>query len=203
MGTKKFFSSTWFRCISVLLIIAVVAGGLLAALNDVLYVTPSERSGRAIKKIYGKKLPYEVVLDIDETDDSKNDAIVYDELGSINKVYNVSVNGKTDMLIQATGFGGYKGTVTVWVRVTTDGSKYDIATVILESYTKETLMSKLTDEFYNKFCLKDVTALYNAGENFTPYPNEGGIQNVVSGATKSSNAGCNAVNSVIKYLGEL
>lgn len=204
MGAKKFFSSVWFRCITVLLLIAVVAGGLLAVLNDVLYVSPSERSGRAIKKIYGENVPYEVVLDVDDTDESKNEAIVYKDLGSVNKVYKVSANGKNDLLIQTTGYGGYKGTVTVWVRMTDNGTDYDITTVILESFEKETLMSKLSSSYYDNFRLTDVTARYNAGENFTPYPNEeGGIQNVVSGATKSSNAGCNAVNCAIKYVGEL
>jgi hypothetical protein len=51
---SKFFKNTWVKCISVLLILSIVLGGTLAILNDVLYVSPEERTGRAIKKIYGE-----------------------------------------------------------------------------------------------------------------------------------------------------
>ena len=66
----KFFKSTWFKCIAVLLSRAVVLGGLLAILNDLLYVSPEERTGRAFEKIYGRTLsPNEYItkLDVDST----------------------------------------------------------------------------------------------------------------------------------------
>jgi len=56
MKANKIFGSLWFKCIAVLLVISCVAGGLLAILNDVLYVSAEERSARAIKKIYGKEM---------------------------------------------------------------------------------------------------------------------------------------------------
>ena len=200
MKANKFFSSLWFRCIVVLLVISCVAGGLLALLNDVLYVSANERSGRAIKKIYGKEMAYSILLDIDSDNDNINDKIEYENLGSINKIFTITNGESEDLLFQTTGIGGYKGTVTVWTQVRVNGDKYDIVKVVLESFTKETLMSKLSSSFYNNFCLTDVTADYNAGKNFTPYPDENGFTNVSSGATKSSNAGCNAVNCVLKYL---
>ena len=62
---KSFFKSDWFKCTAILLIIAVVLSATLAILNDVLYVSPAERTGRAIKKIYGEEKNFE--LEFDET----------------------------------------------------------------------------------------------------------------------------------------
>ena len=62
-------------------------------------------------------------------------------------------------------------------------------------------MSKLTNEFYNGFCVSDLIAIYESNNLFTT---EKGAENesLVSGATMSSNSANNAINSVIKYLGE-
>lgn len=203
---NKLFSNIWFRCISVLLLIACISGGLLAIFNDLLYVSPEERTARAVKKIYGvEKTIDDVVLDVDGTDDTTNTAIEYDGLGTINKIYKVSGdNGNYDMLFQSTGFGGYKGgTITVWVLMTYDGgTNPSINKVILESYEKQTLMSKLDSNYYSKFELTDVTTAYLEGKTFAPTSGDNVILNPVTGATKSANAGCNAVNCVLKYVGE-
>ena len=196
---SDFFKSAWFRCISVLLVIAVVLGGLLAVLNDVLYVTSEERTGRAIKKIYGENKEYSVTLDVDGEDEK----IEYD-CGSINKIFIVGdkKSGSYDTLFQTTGYQGYKnGTITVWVKVAHSEGKAVIDKVILESYDKQTLMSKLDSTYYNAY-LTDVTTAYKDGKKFTTTPNNGEFSNPVSGATFSANAGNNAVNCVINYLGE-
>lgn len=203
---NKLFSNIWFRCISVLLLIACISGGLLAIFNDLLYVSPEERTARAVKKIYGvEKTIDDVVLDVDGTDDTTNTAIEYDGIGTINKIYKVSGdNGNYDMLFQSTGFGGYKGgTITVWVLMTYNGgTNPSINKVILESYEKQTLMSKLDSNYYSKFELTDVTTAYLEGKTFGPTDGDNVILNPVTGATKSANAGCNAVNCVLKYVGE-
>ena len=59
MTVKQFFKSQAFKCIIVLLVIALISGGLLAILNDVLYVSEEERTMRAIEKVYGKEMKYE------------------------------------------------------------------------------------------------------------------------------------------------
>ena len=199
---NKFFNSIWFRCISVLLVISVVLGGLLAILNDALYVTPEERTDRAIKKIYQEYKDYSVVLDIDNADENINKAIEYD-FGKINKIYTVGdTNAETyDTLFQTTGYEGYKnGTITVWVQVTHTTDGMTIQKVVLESYDKQTLMGKLDENYYNTF-LTDVTTAYKDGKSFTTDGN-GDFKNPVSGATYSATAGNNAVNCVIKFLGE-
>ena len=51
MTVKQFVRSEAFKCIVVLLAIALVAGGLLAILNDVLAVSAEERTMRAIESV--------------------------------------------------------------------------------------------------------------------------------------------------------
>lgn len=194
----KFLKTTWFKCITCLLIIAVVSGALLAMLNDLLYVSPEMRTARAIKKIYGEEKEYSVELDVDSSDETKNVAITYDGVGRVNKVYNVS----DDVLLQTTGYHGYKdGTITLWIQVHKDGEKYSIQKVVLETYEKQTLMSKLSGDFYGGFKLTDVTEAFNNGWLFSATDKDAENYNPVSGATYSATAAANAVNCVIKYLG--
>lgn len=194
----KILKTAWFRCIACLLVIAVVSGALLAILNNLLYVSPETRTMRAIKKIYGEEKEYSVELDVDSDDQTKNSAIVYEGVGSINKIYNVS----GDMLFQTTGYKGYKeGTITLWIKVLKNEEKYSIDKVLLQSFEKQTLMSKLSGDFYNKFNLTDVTEAYNNGTLFSASDKGAENYNPVSGATYSATAAANAVNCVIKYLG--
>ena len=194
----KLTNNVWFKCISVLLIISVILGGLLAILNDVLYVSPEERTGRAIKKIYGTEISdYKVVLDVD----NDSSPIEYD-IGRINKIYIIGDENseKYDTLYQTTGYTVYKnGTITLWIKVSHQGDEIEIDKVIMESYDKQTLMSKLDSAYYENF-LKDVTEPAKNGEIFTTEQGQD-LSNPVSGATYSANAGNNAVNCVLKHLG--
>ncbi|MCQ2387579.1 MAG: hypothetical protein MJ066_03940 [Clostridia bacterium] len=186
---NKLKNNIWFKCISILLCIALISGGLLAILNDLLYVSPEERTSRAISKIYNEQKEYKVITE---------EEIEYNSVGKINKIYEI----EGDLLFQSTGYNGYKnGTITVWVKIVLEKDSYNIDKVLLESYEKQTLMSKLGDSFYNKFEITDVTEKYKNGESFTPN-GSGEMSNPVSGATYSATAGTNAVNTVIKWLGE-
>lgn len=55
MTVKQFLKSQAFKCIIVLLCIALVAGGLLSILNDLLSVSAEERTMRAIESVYGEQ----------------------------------------------------------------------------------------------------------------------------------------------------
>ncbi|MBQ0099210.1 MAG: FMN-binding protein [Firmicutes bacterium] len=169
--------------IIVLLSIALICSGLLAILNNVLFVSAEERTSRAIKKIYGEEKEYEIITE---------EQIEY-TYGTINVVYKIeNADSSYDLLIKSTGNEGYKnGTITLWVQVNIDNETAKIEKTILEGYEKQTLMSKLTGSYYNSFeFLKD---------DFYSTDNSG-RKNVVSGATKSSNACCNAINCVIEYV---
>lgn len=199
---SKLFKNTWFRCIAVLLTLSIVLGGTLAVLNDVLYVSPSERTLRAVKKIYGQTVEYQTILDVDDAERTDTSLVFVnengDEIGSINKVYKVD----SDTLFQVTGYNGYKGgTITVWVKVIENSSGHKlIDKIVLESYTKQTLMSKLSSAFYSGFYI-DITESYQNGDFFTANSKEDGIKNPITGATKSANAVVGAVNCVVKYVG--
>ena len=185
----KVLKSPWFKCIACLLTIAVISGALLSALSNLWFVSSETRTARAIEKIYGEEKEYSVILDIDKGDV----AIEYDGVGTVNKVYAVG----TDMLFQTTGYKGYKnGTITLWVKAVKNGDAYSIDKVLLETFEKQTLMGKLTDDFYGKFKLEDVTESYKNERYFST------ANNPVSGATYSATAAANAVNCVIRYLGE-
>ena len=187
MTVKQFFTSQAFKCIIVLLVIALIAGGLLAILNDVLSVSEEERTMRAIEKVYGEEMQYEEL--IFEENQLTND------YGSLSKVYLLE-NG--NYLVQATGGNGYKGgTITVWVVLTVkDGAFAGIEKVVLESYEKQTLMSKLTYDVYSAHNDEITGDVYftTSGE---------GIKVLISGATYSTNALNNAVDCALKFAREV
>ncbi len=196
---QKFFSSIWTKCITCLLLIVLISGCTLSVLNDVLYVSSEERTNRAIKKIYGEEKQNELIYD----DNQQSEKFDYG-FGVINTIYKVNDEVTNYLLFKSTGNQGYKnGTITVWVSVIVKGeNSYDINKVLLDSFEKQTLMSKLTNKYYGNFNLEDVTEAYKSGKDFTTDSNAGEFSNPVSGATYSANAGNNAVNAVIKYLGE-
>lgn len=192
---KKLFSNIWFKCISVLLIIALISGGVLALLNDLLFVSPLERSMRAIKKIYGEEKEFSTLIDTDSDDETLNSPIEFEEYGTINKIYKVQNGNTSDLLFRTTGIGGYKnGTITLWVQVVYQNNQEKIQKVILEGFEKQTLMSKLDGSFYDNYLI-DISDDY-----FVENKDEQGLLNPVSGATYSATASNNAVNCVIAYL---
>lgn len=187
MTVKQFFKSQAFKCIIVLLVIALIAGGLLAILNDVLSVSEEERTMRAIEKVYGKEMNYEEKEYPAEQ--------LTNDYGTLSKVYLLE-NG--NYLVQATGGEGYKGgTITVWVVLTSDNGAFGgIEKVVLESYEKQTLMSKLTYDVYSAHNDEITGDVY-----FTTSGD--GIKVLISGATYSTNALNNAVDCAIKFAREV
>lgn len=186
----NFLKSNGFRCVLVLMIVTVVSCGLLAVLNGVLKVTDEERTARAITKVYGSLVEYD---DLGVTDEQRENAY-----GTVESVYLVG----SDYLIKATGTNGYKGgTVTMWSVFTVEsGTIQAISKVLIESNTKQTLMSSLDGAF--------LTAYTNAGTEFlngdgifaATDADADDIKNVAGGATKSSTAADNAVNAALYYM---
>lgn len=192
MTVKQFFKSKSFKCILVLLIIALVAGGLLAIFNDLLYISEEEKTKNAIKKIYGSEMEY--------TEISINENHKENEYGNIESIYKFKDG---NYLIKSTGKDGYKnGTVTVWVVASFDsvGAFDGIKAVSLESYEKQTLMSSFGNDFYSFYKNDKNKDKILQGEYFSISEKEDTMQNVISGATKSSNAINNAVNACLLYI---
>lgn len=210
MGKPSFFNSVWFRCVSVLLFLTLFLSGILTTFNFLFYVSPQERTDRALKKIYGVVPNYTTLIDIDSKEDGVNTNAININLdadadyeGTINKIFVIGdENGEHDKLFQSVGFEGYKGgSITVWVRVKyLDNGSKKIEQVLLQEYDKQTLMSKLDSSFYNRYLI-DITDAYKNGDAFTTQSGKGEFTNPVGGATYSANAGNNAVNCIIAYVG--
>ena len=177
MTVKQFFKSKTFRCIVVLLCIALVSGALLSIMNDVLYVSAEERVQRTIKKIYGTQIGYDkegVQFDVYQTDN-----------GSVDEIYPLEDG---NYLAKATGNHGYKeGTVTIWCVARYDGGEFvGVDNVSIASYEKQTLMGMFTSSVLSGFVGHDELDIH-----------------VVSGATYSETAVKNAFNSVMVYFRDL
>lgn len=192
MKIKEFFKSTAFKCIMVLLAIALISGGLLSILNDVLYVSDDEKLARVISGLYGG-------ADVAYTEEKIPESLASNKYGTVNKAYTLSDG---NLIVNATGINGYKGgTVTVWCVVKmTDGAFDGISSVAIDEYTKQTLMSQFSDSF--TLVYSSSSELIKEGYMFSVDEGEGLIQNVNSGATMSSRAINNAVDAVIYYVKE-
>lgn len=193
MKIKDFFKSTAFKCIIVLLAIALISGGLLSILNDVLNVSEEEKLARVISNLYGGENISYTVNEIPEDFDAS-------DYGTVNKAYTLSDG---NLIINSTGINGYKGgTVTVWcVAIVTDGEFNGLKSVAIDEYTKQTLMSQFSDSFTVVYSSE--TELIKEGYLFSVEEGDGLIQNVNSGATMSSRAINNAVNAAILYAREV
>lgn len=176
MTIKQFLQSKIFRCIIVLLCIALVSGGLLAILNDVLAVDDAELLQRGLKSVgIQESNPQE--LEIQKAD--------YDN-GTIIQVIFLPSTG--DYLIKALGKGGFQqGTVTVYALAHIEESNVSIKKVAIAEYaSSQTLMSKITD-----------AGLQKVADDPSIAPNQ-----IATGATYSSTAIKNAVNTAISYIND-
>lgn len=195
MTVKAFFKSNAFKSLAVLIAIVLVAGALLAICNDLLYISDEERLARSLSKIYGKEVTAE---EVELTDEERS--YTY---GTVDAVYYVHDDG--NYLFQTTGKGGYSngnGTVTVWTIVTCTGTREEgnlaltgIEKVVYDSNEGQSFISTLGDSFYAAFAEQDERVA--EGGYFTTTAGSDDIYNIASGASESSNAACNAVNTAL------
>lgn len=181
MTVKQFFKSTVFKCLVTLLCVLLVCGVFLTVMNGLLEVTDQERFDRAIKKIYGKS----VTTTAETISVQPNPDTVI-----INEAYKVKDDG--NYLIKSTGLGGFdSGTVTCWVVVVIkNGAVAGVDKVVIDSNKGQSYISKVTQSFLNKFA-------NDPAEDFYFTTTDGYLS---SGATRSSNAICNAVNGAVDFV---
>ena len=193
MTVKAFFKSNAFKSLAVLIAIVLVAGALLAICNDLLYISDEERLARSLSKIYGKEVTAE---EVELTNEERS--YTY---GTVDAVYYIHDDG--NYLFQTTGEGGYSnGTVTVWTIVTCTGTREEgnlaltgIEKVVYDSNEGQSFISTLGDSFYAAFAEQDERVA--EGGYFTTTAGSDDIYNIASGASESSNAACNAVNTAL------
>lgn len=194
---KAFFTGTAFRCVAVLLGIVLVSGALLAIFNDLLFVSAEERFNRTLAKIYGKTVSTTTVEFTPEEAGYSG--------GTVNAAYLVDDG---NYLVQTTGNGGYSnGTVTLWTVLSCEGSRENgdlvwkgIEKVVYESNEKQSYISKIKSKFYASFTVHNDELL--AGKKFTAaaISDSEGIFTLSAGASRSSAAIVNAVNTAIDFF---
>ena len=179
MTVKQFLQSKIFRCIVVLLCIALVSGGLLAILNDLWAVSDEELIQRGIKEVCGDGVNLKQVCEINETYAKTDDG----------EVQQILLLDTGDYLVKAQGKHGFQeGNVSCYVLFHFEDSVYKVQKVSVADYSSsQTLMSKVTDSGLAKFIGLSDQSTINPGE-------------IATGASYSSKAIKNAVNTAIAYI---
>ena len=95
----------------VLVVIALVSGGLLAILNDLLFVSEEERTNRSLNKVYASESFTELEIDADYASNADYGEIVY--------LYEAADG---TIIISARGQKGWKGQSQIVMAVSTDGT---------------------------------------------------------------------------------
>lgn len=171
MTCKQFFKSTSFKCILVLVCIALISGGLLAILNDLWKVSDEEKVNRAIKEVCGDGVKLSKTLDIGES------LTIGD--GTILNAYLLDNNS---VLIKVEGTKGYhSGSITLYVLASQKDGAYVVESASVAEYaSSQTLMSKFGAQSLSSFI---------SNETY-----------IEAGATYSSNAVRNAINSAKEFI---
>ncbi|MCX4367128.1 MAG: FMN-binding protein [Clostridia bacterium] len=168
----------------VLVLIAVIAGGLLAAVNKFTHIDEAEKLSAKLASVYTTDKGFTSNL-MDGSSISGADAS-----GSVLGAY-MPKDGTRNVILHASGKGAYKGTVEIIVII----EDYNIKSVA-KYVSNETpgLGSKAFEvEYLDKYKgdIKDIDG-FELAKN-------GGTIDAVSGATKTSTALVNAVNAAVKY----
>ena len=186
-SVKSFFKSTAFKCIYVLLAIVLVCGVLLAFCNDLFEVTAEEKLNRTLSKIYGQSV---------EAEDALKDGMTLEfDNGEINSAYLVKDDG--NYLVNASGTGGYYGSVACWIVVEiSDNSLSGIRSVIVDKADN-------ASEFTNRISednLEYFADSFDGEEEFTVSDWQG--DSLHGGATPqlTMTAIVNAVNTALEFV---
>ena len=177
---------TSLKTISVLLIICIVCGALLALCNDLFYIDEETKFNRAMQKVYPE---FERDTSVSETPIAEFKDLA--GAGSVSKVYR-SKDGA--YILEATGVGGYpdgSGTVTMYVVVGGETPNVEIKSVLITGNTKQSWIANITqkniDKAYVGKNIKDVASL-QMGNDYK-----------WGGATMASTAIMNAIKSAVNY----
>ena len=177
---------TSLKTISVLLIICIVCGALLALCNDLFYIDEETKFNRAMQKVYPE---FERDTSVSETPVAEFKDLA--GAGSVSKVYR-SKDGA--YILEATGVGGYpdgSGTVTMYVVVGGETPNVEIKSVLITGNTKQSWIANITqkniDKAYVGKNIKDVASL-QMGNDYK-----------WGGATMASTAIMNAIKSAVNY----
>jgi len=191
MKLKDFLKSNAFKCILVLLVIALASGGLLSILNDVLAVSPSEKQQRVISKYYFD--PSVTAQTVKLSEEERNN-----EFGTVETVYLLSDG---NLIVNASGLNGYKNEmVKAWVIINeSDGEFVGVRSVVVDASAnaKQSLMGNLSDDFFKNYSAHDEDLI--GGAYFSHLNGDGNIASLATGATHTSEGMNNAVNCAVTF----
>ena len=175
---------TSLKTISVLLIICIVCGALLALCNDLFYIDEETKFNRAMQKVYPE---FERDSNVSETPlaDFKTVAGV----GNVSKVY-ASKDGT--YILETTGLGGFSsGTVTMYVAIGGKNPDVQIKSLVVTGNDGQSWMAKVgqkeLDKAYVGKNIKDISAV------------QFGADYKLGGTTYTSTAILNAVKAAVNY----
>lgn len=212
MTIKNFFKSNAFKCIAVMMSIVIICGGIIAICNDIFYVSPEEVTMRAVTSIFGKEPDEMQELVVTDSQAEENAG------GYVSSSYMITDSGNTYLLINSTGNNGFKGgDVTMWTLLNaddiscSDDNEYVSSTITgiesiqYSSNNSQSFIGLLTSTYYDGFTSYD-EIVSNGGyfttslsSSTTTDITDGTVVSPVSGATWSSMAVVNAINSALYY----
>lgn len=186
----------------VLVIIAVVAGGILAGVNALTYQTPDEKLDAKLSAVYKTSEGFtKFVYDEKDKDKSKIDFVKDKEDkklgGRVMGLYVPVKNDKNEVLVHVRGNGAYDKDIEIIVII--DKNKEEIKG-ILEYRSGETpglganaFKPKHIEKYLGDFSKVDKFELSKVN------PNAAHKIDAVTGATKTSTAFNNAINTAILF----
>ena len=166
----------------VLVVIALVSGGLLAILNDLLFVSEEERTNRSLNKVYASESFTELEIDADYASNADYGEIVY--------LYEAADG---TIIISAKGQKGWKGQSEI-VMAVNNGT---IVNMIVSTYGGDDKTTSIDADYLKQYTGMQVTA----DLKFT-VSGEVGAVDVSSGASATHTMGsiCSAANMAVYYL---
>ena len=203
MKVKDFLKSNSFRCIVVLLVIALVCGTVLALCNDLFYVSDEEVKLRSMAKIYDGEVSELVDVDltgrVTEYSSFNCNAVIKEAMTAPGGLWLVKSKGDK--------CGYQNGSVVLWVSMTAEGGKLTkINKVILESYdSSQSLIKSINDEFLAQYASAEYADVVTGGKHFSNVrmskpDNTQETEIVASGATYTSKAVNAAVNGAMDFV---
>lgn len=167
----------------VLVVIALVSGGLLAILNDLLFVSEEERTNRSLNKVYASESFTELEIDADYALSADYGEIVY--------LYEAADG---TIIISAKGQKGWTGQSQIVMAVSTDGT---IVNMIVGDFGGDNQTTSIDADYLKQYTGMQVTA----DLKFT-VSGEAGAVDVSSGASAkyTMNSICSAANMAVYYL---
>ncbi|MBR2985895.1 MAG: hypothetical protein IKC58_04795 [Clostridia bacterium] len=175
---------TSLKTISVLLIICIVCGALLALCNDLFYIDEETKFNRAMQKVYPE---FERDTSVSETPVAE-----FKDLAGVGNVSKVYASKDGTYILESIGVGGFSsGTVTMYVAIGGKNPDVQIKSLVVTGNVGQSWMAKVgqkeLDKAYVGKNIKDISAV------------QFGADYKLGGTTYTSTAILNAVKAAVNY----